>query len=233
MLPKRRFWKRNSRSGVSLRVILRAFVAQIEYSHHRKVPRKDTPDLQFRFQNLRLVVSINQACATPPHSYVGQSPPIGATISSSALTSTRLMRLPKWSPQWGEIVQQMGRSGIRLVYPVFPFGWSMCAIPFCISWRGKSQDAYRTSRPIRFDWSTCDIRLSFLAIKITRCISHISTDSVWLVDVRYSVLYFLARKITRCISHISTEFNLCLPNEDVGSASRPAPSASWPPQCQA
>jgi len=38
----------------------------------------------------------------------------------------------------------------------------------------KSQDAYRTSRPIR------------------------------LVDVRYSGLYFLAIKITRCISHIST-----------------------------
>ena len=55
--------------------------------------------------------------------------------------------------------------------------WSMCDIRFCISWPGK----------------------------ITRCISHISPDSVRLVDVRYSVLYFLARKITRCISHISPD----------------------------
>jgi len=48
-LPNEDFGKRNSRSGVSFRVILRAFVAQIEYSHPRKVARKDTPDLLFRF----------------------------------------------------------------------------------------------------------------------------------------------------------------------------------------
>jgi len=47
--PNEDFGKRNRRSGVSFRVILRAFVAQIEYSHPRKVPRKDTPDLLFRF----------------------------------------------------------------------------------------------------------------------------------------------------------------------------------------
>jgi len=47
--PNEDFGKRNSGLGVSFRVILRAFVAQIQYSHPRKVPRKHTPDLLFRF----------------------------------------------------------------------------------------------------------------------------------------------------------------------------------------
>ena len=34
-----------------------------------------------------------------------------------------------------------------------------------ISWPDKSQSAYRTSRPIRFGWSRCDIWFCFLAIK--------------------------------------------------------------------
>ncbi len=36
-------------SGVSFRGTLRWFVAQIEYSHHRKEPRKYTPNLRFGF----------------------------------------------------------------------------------------------------------------------------------------------------------------------------------------
>ena len=73
---------------------------------------------------------------------------------------------------------------------------SRCAIfGFVFIGQKKSQDAYRTSRPIRFGWSMCDIRFCiYWPEKITRCTSHISTDSVRLVDVRYSVLYFLARK---------------------------------------
>ena len=35
--------------GVSFRGTLQGFVAQIKYSHPRKVPRKDTSDLLFRF----------------------------------------------------------------------------------------------------------------------------------------------------------------------------------------
>ena len=62
MLPKRRFWKRNNRSGVTFRGNLRAFVAQIQYSHPRKVPRKDTPDLMFRFPKS----SFEQSSATSP-----------------------------------------------------------------------------------------------------------------------------------------------------------------------
>ncbi len=91
-----------------------------------------------------------------------------------------------------------------------PFGWSMCDIGGCISWPEKSQDAYRTALPIRFGWSAgpqlgrCAILgFVFLGHKITRCVSHSSTDAVRLVDVRYWVLYFLARKITRGVSHIS------------------------------
>jgi hypothetical protein len=77
-----------------------------------------------------------------------------------------------------------------------------CAIcGFVLS--GKSQDAYRTSRPRLFGWSMCDMRFC-IVWKITRCISHISTD-VRLVDVRYSVLYFSSGKMTRHISRISTE----------------------------
>ena len=79
------------------------------------------------------------------------------------------------------------RASYQASHPVFPFGWSMCEIRFCISWPEKSQDAYRTSRPIPFGWSMCEIRFCISwPEKITRCISHISTDSVRLVDVRYS-----------------------------------------------
>jgi len=49
MLPNEDFGNRNSRSGVSFRGTLRWLLAQIEYWHPRKVPRKDTPDMLFRF----------------------------------------------------------------------------------------------------------------------------------------------------------------------------------------
>jgi len=48
-IPNEDCGKRNSGSGVSFRGILRGVVVQIEYSHPRKVPRKDTPDPLFRF----------------------------------------------------------------------------------------------------------------------------------------------------------------------------------------
>jgi len=68
---------------------------------------------------------------------------------------------------------------------------------------------WRSTRPNRrFQTVGRDVRhlvLYFLARKITRRISHISTESVQLLDVRYSVLYFLARKITRFMSHFSTD----------------------------
>jgi len=50
MNPNRRVGKMNRRSGVCVRGTLRAFVAQIEYSH----PRKDTADWRFLFPNRRL-----------------------------------------------------------------------------------------------------------------------------------------------------------------------------------
>ena len=48
-IPNEDFGKRNSVSGVRFRCTLRGFVAQSEYSHPRKVPRKRTPDTLFRF----------------------------------------------------------------------------------------------------------------------------------------------------------------------------------------
>jgi len=52
-----------------------------------------------------------------------------------------------------------------------------CAIfGFVFIGQKKSQDAHRTSRPIRFGWSMCDIRFCISwPEKNTRCISHIST----------------------------------------------------------
>jgi len=38
------------------------------------------------------------------------------------------------------------------------FGWSMCKIRVCISWPDKSQDAYRTSRPIQCQPVGRDVR---------------------------------------------------------------------------
>ena len=40
--------KRNSALGVSFRMTLRGLIAQNEYSHPRKVHRKDTPNALFR-----------------------------------------------------------------------------------------------------------------------------------------------------------------------------------------
>ena len=48
-LPNEDFGKWNSVSGAYFRGILRGFVAQIDYSHPRKVPRKHRPDTRFRF----------------------------------------------------------------------------------------------------------------------------------------------------------------------------------------
>ena len=89
------------------------------------------------------------------------------------------------------------------------FGWSMCDIRFCISWPEKITRciSHISTDSVRLVDVRCSV-LYFLARKITRCISHISTDSVRLVDVRCSVLYFLARKITRCTSHIFLQFVL-------------------------
>jgi len=48
-IPNEDFGNLNMRLGVSFRVILRAFVAQIQYSHPRKVPRKHTSEPLCRF----------------------------------------------------------------------------------------------------------------------------------------------------------------------------------------
>ena len=105
-IPNEDFGKRNSRSGVFLSNDFARVRIQIQYSHPRKVHRKETPDLLFRF----------------PKSSFG-----------------------------------MHKYAYRTSRPI-RFGWSMCDIRVCISWPTKSQDAYRTSRPILLGWSMRDIR---------------------------------------------------------------------------
>jgi len=69
MLPKRRFWKTKQPVGRVFSSDLRTFVAQIEYSHPRKVPRKDTPDPLFRFPKIFVweayIWSNRQKCMHP------------------------------------------------------------------------------------------------------------------------------------------------------------------------
>jgi len=101
--PNEVFRRLNKRPGVSFRVTLRVFVDQIECSHPRKVPRKDTPDFFF-VEKLRL----GQPYATPP--LFRQSP--FQRLRQNVNLQSRLNRMTK-SLKWR--LSKKGRSGIRLV----------------------------------------------------------------------------------------------------------------------
>jgi hypothetical protein len=129
---------------------LRTFVAQIEYSHHRKVSRKDTPDLLFGRRKTSF--GRHKGC-----------------ISHISIHSVRLVAISTFV-FLGQKNHKMHIAHLDRFRSV-----GRCAIShFCISWPDKLQDAYRTFRSIPFGWLRYPL-LYFLARKITRCISHIWT----------------------------------------------------------
>jgi len=147
-----------------------------------------------RYSGLYQACASGSGSATPPH-LLHNLPHWCEHFVESVNHRCRLKCSSKCSHQWGEIVQQMGRSGTRLV---------CISLVRKITRRISHIQAYAVRLVnVRYSglYQACAPRLVCISLarKITRCISHLSTDAVRLVDVRYSVLYFFGQKITTCI----------------------------------
>ena len=145
---------------MSFLVILRAFVAQIEYSHPSKVPIENTrPTCGFVFPNLRLG-GVKMHVALRPmvvcdirfcHSWPEKSQDACRTSTDSVEVDVRYPTLSLLARKITRCVSHIDRfDSFRSVGRCAIFG-------FVFLGHEKLQDAYRTSRPIPNGWSMCDI----------------------------------------------------------------------------
>ncbi len=130
------FGTRNRKSGESFRVTLLWFVAQIEYSHPRKVPRKDTPDLRFR---------------VPKSSFGEQKIAFFVTIGQTITRISQIDRFDSWSVCDIGSLLLLARKITRRISHIDRFdSWSVCDIVFFVTLGQKNHKTHIAHRPLLF-----------------------------------------------------------------------------------